>query len=202
MTDEMIQKLDDYATEEVRRLGINVKKHEFFISNGPYYKKRRTCDVIRLEPRQFYQTLTEGAPKEDIGPALALMAETLYTLYIDHEIDEEKNMDNLYFLSDSMIQFMDDLQELWKLGIPGRIAWDPDYVYGGRLHPEDYCLIECRCGKLIMVPRYTGDLVLETTCPICDLPWQYQNEEAYHPYINARALIHDYVPLYDIPGRD
>ena len=81
MTDEMIKKLDDYATQEVKRLGVDVRKHEFFISEGPYYKKRRTCDVIRLEPKQFYQTLTEQATREDLGPALSLMAETLYTFY-------------------------------------------------------------------------------------------------------------------------
>ena len=119
---------------------------------------------------------------------------------IERNFDYEKDFNGTYFLSKSLWQYMWDLEELWKKGIPGRIAYDPEYVLDGRKHPENYCLIECRCGKLIMVPRYTGDMILETTCPICDLPWQYENERPKYPYCDGMyGVVCDYTPVYKIP---
>lgn len=198
MTEKTIKALDDFVTREIKKLGVDVGRHSFFISKGPY-TGRKDKDIFRLDPREYFQLLTDDSPKEDLGPLMALMAQTLYEYYAD-DIDYEKDFNGTYFLSKSLWQYMWDLEELWKKGIPGRIAYDPEYVLDGRKHPENYCLIECRCGKLIMVPRYTGDMILETTCPICDLPWQYENERPKYPYCDGMyGVVCDYTPVYKIP---
>ena len=199
MTEDTIKKLDDLATREIKRLGIAVRRHEFFISAGEY-PGRMDRDVFRIRPREVLHVLAADTEVEDVGPLLALMAQTLYEEYSDEEIDLEPDLDKIFFMSDSACKYMDDLQILWEKGIPARIAYDPDYIMSGHARPEDYCLIDCRCGKLIMVPRYTGDMILEATCPICGLPWEYQNERPHYPYCDGMyGVICDYEPIYKIP---